>query len=127
MTPQDNKSWSEEFDEKFSHTETCRGLRFEQSSDQKLECFCSLKDIKSFVHSTLNKERGKYLNELQKLDNQKYEGAKEEERNRLIEKVEKAKDKLEKEDDKKVNGMWLLGGIEALSDILTILKEDGKN
>ena len=121
MTPQDNKSWSEEFDEKFSHTETCRGLRFEQSSDQKLECFCSLKDIKSFIHSTLNKER-------------------EEERNRLVEKVEKREVKVGKGSKKyggyRCNGIVFAdmkraraykGGYnQAIENILTILKENNK-
>ena len=33
------------------------------------------------------------------------------------------KDKLESEDSKLVDGMWILGGIEALSSVCKLLKE----
>ena len=45
-----------EFGEKFKHTETCDLQRFETSEieRERLDCFCQLKDIKSFLSQKLH-------------------------------------------------------------------------
>ena len=103
MTPQDNKSWEESFDEKFAY--------FKDIYSEELI------DIKSFIHSTLNKE-------------------KEQERNRLIEKVEGEKKSLLGDMaytggdlPKKYIAFQRSGDIHydsynrAISDILSVIKE----
>ena len=129
MTPQDNKSWEDELYK----------LVYEPEHESGLTCWCGptyykeegglthlrhkeQRDvIKSFIHSTLNKER-------------------EEERNRLVEKVEKREVKVGKGSKKyggyRCNGIVFAdmkraraykGGYnQAIENILTILKENNK-
>ena len=78
---QDNKSWEEGFRQEFGDVNVNE-----------------VGDVKSFIHSTLNKEREK-------------------ERNRLIEKVEGMRN------NEKGDSLYKLGRNSMCSDILTILKE----
>ena len=107
---QDNKSWEEALEYKFP-------LLGENENKYR--------ELKDFIHSTLNKER-------------------EEERNRLIEKMEEMKqdEKLEENDPETAKLLTEIYGNAktpkylqerrhgfnlAISHILTILKEDSKN
>ena len=151
--PQDNKSWeenwSEEFDEKFVEKpepyttqeppykigeRNYTGEHYVMPA-YKFKLNIGQAEIKRFIHSTLNKEREKAYKDgfeegilkLGKTAQENYKKGMESERNRLIEKVEKMKKKGFEHFQNKYHIANKNGYNQALSEILTILKEGGKN
>ena len=66
----ETKDWGKRFDEKFEHSEFCIAQRFEDQANKcegQWDCYCQLRDIKSFIRQELEVQRKEFIEILEEL------------------------------------------------------------